>query len=382
MAQKRESSSYKLHMQDNRSLSLWEKLGVPVALGKALVNLVYAFLFGWLKPKEKRSTKYYRHVAFTAMRTLLVNTTARQQHFLAEPTDDAYLKSAKKNGFEPQTLYLKDGTAAHWIGDPKASRLIVNFHGGGYVFPAAPEMFTYMYTLLTHLNSSSSQKASCLFLSYDLAPSSPYPRQLTQAAHLLSHILTTLRISPSNILLTGDSAGANLVTALLSHITHPHPSPSIPRINLHGEKLLGALLISPWIQFTFTHASIKKNEYKDCVSPPAASMWSTAFLASPHPHTSNSDYYNQPSTAPPSFFTGWPVSNLLIVGGEEEVLIDSITEFAEKLKEGLKGGTEVEFFVAKGEYHDQMNLDPQIGYAEGCQQGEMIWSWTAERFAV
>lgn len=48
---------------------------------------------------------------------------------IAKPTDEAYLISAKQNGFETNTLYLEDGTAAHWIGDSNAEKLIVNFHG-------------------------------------------------------------------------------------------------------------------------------------------------------------------------------------------------------------------------------------------------------------
>src|SRR5258707_263246 len=68
----------------------------------------------------------------------------------------------------------------------------------------------------------------------DLAPTAPYPRQLQQAALLLTHALHTLHIPPQNIILTGDSAGANLVLSLLSHISHPHPSTvlPIPRISL------------------------------------------------------------------------------------------------------------------------------------------------------
>ena len=48
--------------------------------------------------------------------------------------------------------------------------------------------------------------------------------------------------SASNIQLMGDSAGANLILAILSHIEHP-----IPSIPLLEGPFAGAYLMSPWV---------------------------------------------------------------------------------------------------------------------------------------
>lgn len=75
-------------------------------------------------------------------------------------------------------------------------------------------------------------------------------------------------------------------------------------------------------------------------------------MASAWPHNSNSDYYNQAATAPPEWWEGLQVEEVIIVAGGSEVLIDGIKEFKEKLEQGF-GREKVEFFLGEGEYHDQ-----------------------------
>jgi len=49
--------------------------------------------------------------------------------FLLPPTDVSYAAACKARGVKPQSEILEDGTRAHWIGDPKAEKLVMNFHG-------------------------------------------------------------------------------------------------------------------------------------------------------------------------------------------------------------------------------------------------------------
>jgi acetyl esterase/lipase len=215
----------------------------------------------------------------------------------------------------------------------------------------------------------------------DLAPTAIYPRQLQQAAALLSHATTKLQISPSDIVLTGDSAGANLCIQLLSHLSHPHPSRtlSIPPLAL-AAPLRGAVLISPWVDFDTKTPSFLANQGKDCLSQQAGRQWSTAFMGCPWPHTAAADYYNQASSAPSSWWKDLQVENVLVVSGAEEVLLDGIVKFESKLREGL-GKDRVEFLIAEGEYHDQPSLDLQIGYKEKDEglQARKIKSWIASK---
>jgi hypothetical protein len=92
----------------------------------------------------------------------------------------------------PKSEILEDGTQAHWIGNPKAEKLILNFHGtsllavtsstsqarlltgvetgGGYVLPAVPAQFEFVFQIMDMLKSKG-KNAACLFLSYGISPS-------------------------------------------------------------------------------------------------------------------------------------------------------------------------------------------------------------------
>jgi acetyl esterase/lipase len=240
-----------------------------------------------------------------------------------------------------------------------------------------------MFLFMSHIVSSATANGtslSVLFLSYDLAPGAIYPRQLQQAAAILSHTVTTLKKSPRNIIFTGDSAGANLALSLLSHLKHPHPSGTVMEVDLKGEEIKGAVLISPWVDFSTDSESWTRNKYKDVLCAEAGNQWSSAFLGEAYPHTKTSDYYNQATTAPESWWEGLPVEKILIVAGEEEVLVDGIVKFEGKLRKGL-GEDRVELVVVNGEYHDQPSVDLQMGYKESeeGEQAKLIKRWIGSK---
>ncbi|KAH6698993.1 Alpha/Beta hydrolase protein [Leptodontidium sp. MPI-SDFR-AT-0119] len=374
-------SSYHSQKTTIADLSVLEKLEVLPALLSTLASTVLSLFTGVWKAKDRRPQSYYRFVALTGLRKFVENTTARQQHYVSPPTDDAYELVCKRRGQTPKSEILSDGTRAHWIGSSGAEKIVLNFHGGGYVLPASEFMVDFMFQVVEVLNKKG-KNAACLFLAYDLAPGAQYPRQLQQASSLINHLTQTLKISPRNIIITGDSAGANLAVSLLSHITHPHPDTSIPRVTLpKNTPFLGLVLISPWISFDTTLPSFTENEFKDCVSQPGGKKWSGAFLGCVWPHDGAKDNYNEALRAPADWWTGTPVSEICILCGSEEVLRDGIVEFEAKLRRGVGEETRVEMTVVRGEYHDQPNLDLQIGYKEK-GEGEMarlVKSWIASK---
>ncbi|TAQ87124.1 hypothetical protein B7494_g4517 [Chlorociboria aeruginascens] len=243
-------------------------------------------------------------------------------------------------------------------------------------------MYEFMFQVVEHATAAG-KSVAVLFLSYDLAPAAIYPRQLQQAASLLNHVLNTLSIPPSRLLLSGDSAGGNLACALLSHISHPHPSTSvrIPAVQL-PEPFRAAVLVSPWISFSLREPSFATNARRDCLTTRAGTQWSEAFLACAYPHDGVRDSYNEAGVAPVAWWAHLPARRVLVVAGEEEVLVDGIREFVGKLQRGVQEGeaqrgwaVEMTYFEAVGEYHDQPNIDFEIGYKGGkdeCEQAKMI----------
>jgi len=91
-------------------------------------------------------------------------------------------------------------------------------------------------------------------------------------------------------------------------------------------------------------------------------------MGSPWPHTVNTDFYNQPITAPKTWWEDLQVKKTVIVAGGDEVFIDDIQLF-ESIFRG-NGKRNVVSVICEGEFHDQPNVDLQLGFKES-QQGEM-----------
>ena len=197
---------------------------------------------------------------------------------------------------------------------------------------------------------SKSFSVSSILLAYTTAPGAQYPTQLSQAAELLDHLITNQGRKPSDIILAGDSAGANLALALISHILHPHPDVAA-KIQLRVP-LKAVVLISPWVDFDPNQSSFNRNVQTDMIDKAAGTRWSGAFMGAAKP-----DEYNQPVLADKQWFKnlGDVVEHLMIWGGGGEVLIDSIDRIAWKLKEALPSTeyvVEVSFTIWKRHERD------------------------------
>jgi acetyl esterase/lipase len=214
----------------------------------------------------------------------------------------------------------------------------------------------------------------CLSANIGLAPEAKYPRQLAQATAMLKHLIETLGKKPENIIIVGDSAGANLAIALLSHSSHPHPDQSVPRLTLSSD-LCGLVVLAPWVSFNTTIDSFTRNKYKDYIALPGGHRWSAAFMGTPWPHSSNADPYNQAVMAPESWWEDVKVQEILVVAGDEEVLIDDIKVWANVLKRVL--GKRVTTFYGQ-EGHDLPNLDIRLGAPEG-DSAKTMKEWIASR---
>lgn len=211
----------------------------------------------------------------------------------------------------------------------------------------------------------------------DLASTHPYPRQLQQAASMLNHVLTSLDYQPSNLILGGDSAGGNLVLAILSHISHPHPDESIPRVNV-SSKFRGIFLVSPWVSFDTSTPSFTANASSDSLPAFTLEHWSSTFLG-----TSPSDQYSEPVRADAEWWrkTRSFVDDVLIVAGKDELLLDGIEAFVANFENGVGSshgaggsGGKITSLMLEGVSHDAWNIDRQLGFGKG-RMGEVIEEW-------
>ena len=127
------------------------------------------------------------------------------------------------------------------------------------------------------------------------------------------------------IIIGGDSAGANLVLGLLSHALHPHSN--IQPLNLSAP-FRSATLLSPWGKFSTEADSYKRNAYTDLLSGDFLSIYAEAFMGD-----APVDAYNQPFTAENEWWKGLEsvVEDMLITAGTQEILVDDIKDFVSRI---------------------------------------------------
>ncbi|KAI0776295.1 alpha/beta-hydrolase [Trametes elegans] len=135
-------------------------------------------------------------------------------------------------------------------------RCILYAHGGGYYFGSIDQERYCIQRLARKINGR------VFTINYRLAPQYPFPCAIQD---FLAAYLYLIRpppgalhtpVSPTNIVLAGDSAGGGLCIALLQVIRDSGlPAPS------------GAVLISPWCDLTHSFPSIHMNTATDIIPP-------------------------------------------------------------------------------------------------------------------
>lgn len=241
----------------------------------------------------------------------------------------------------------------------------------------SPAHLDFLETHLLWLKSGSRPRSiAAVVLEYDVAPFATYPRQLSQAAQALNHLLESR--SPRNILIGGDSAGGHLTVDLLMHILQPHPDSIVPRVNLStGQKLNAALLLSPWVDQTTSSESFKRNAWKDFIAVPSLERWSSNFIG-----TAPRDIYIDPCTTPRGFWTGLSdiIGRVYISSGSDEVLIDGINAFESKIKSEWKGQAgAIKYEEVQGDPHDPILGERLLGNkGESIKVDGIIRNWLEE----
>ena len=201
--------------------------------------------------------------------------------------------------------------------------IVLTIAGGGYYSPAQPAYYEFLSSVLDTVRAEGHDFA-VFVVSYTLAPHGQYPCQLRQGLEALGYILRAGGRLPSDLVLGGDSAGANLVLGLLSHFSHPndeiYTGPSLT------ESLRGVILLGPWVSFDPDWPSVEKNKCKDCITVIPTTVNQKWFLG-----TREKNNYNEPINAPFAWWRGVMARKILFIAGEDEIMVDSQRLFGERL---------------------------------------------------
>ncbi len=214
-------------------------------------------------------------------------------------------------------------TPKSWVPD----RTVLYLHGGGYAF--YPQSYQNMIASIALAAGSKT-----FALDYRLTPKYPYPAQLEDALDAYEWLLQS-GVKPQQLIVAGDSAGGNLMLALLLSLRDS--SLPLPALGIG---------LCPWTDIGNSGASMTTNEKYDNVERRMAEKWGEWLCAGAHPRN--------PLISPlHADLRGLPP--LYIQAGTREILYDMICAFAEKAK---KQGVDIRFDVFENMNHDFQAFGP------------------------
>jgi acetyl esterase/lipase len=307
-----------------------------------------------------------RYVAISLLHTDMF--THKEQRFMSPPTGEAIIEYCNKHDLKLESTRLEVGrglpaATVHEVrlgAQPKQGAALLYVHGGGYINAIAG-----MAMIPLALECAKSARADTLFfLEYTLAPELRYPGQLVQASAAVNFLLGDRGIKPEDLVIGGESAGGNIVLAVLAHIQKKHPDiPAIQGISLQHQ-LKGVFLPSPWVSNKLATESYRQNAAIDYLNAtkmqnmidhwrPAGEVWADQLLVDS------------------TFWTNLPVKRILVTGGTWEVFADDIWAIGKSLEDA---GADVQVFRAEREIHAQPVVDMAVQMPpQG--SGEVLSAW-------
>ena len=213
---------------------------------------------------------------------------------------------------------------AEWVlpSEAKRDRVILYAHGGGYVLGSCRGHRTHVAKFVK------GSGIGALVFDYRLAPEYPFPAALEDALAAYCWLLAE-GVSPSDIVLVGDSAGGGLCLATL--IALRDKSLPLPA---------AASVLSPWTDLKCTGASLETNRKVDSLT------WLESWTVFSSYYVGDNDPQNPWISPLYGDLHGLPP--ILIYVGENELLLDDSTRFAEK---ATKAGVDVTLRVGNGMFH-------------------------------
>ncbi|RAO68920.1 uncharacterized protein BHQ10_004932 [Talaromyces amestolkiae] len=232
-----------------------------------------------------------------------------------------------------QLATVSSATNDNWV--------VLHFHGGAYVLltPRDPTVQRGPKQLCEELPADA---ALCVDYRLSSNPKSSHPAQLQDAITAYNYLIQDLQISPSRILVSGDSAGAHLAILLLRHLTtHPEIGLPLPR---------ALLLHSPWLDLTPKGTSVDSMPGgRDYISDAFLQWGATTFT--PKGSSRDADFVS-PFYHP--FASPIPI---WVQAGGVEKLYSTIAEWVGKMRDA---GSTIELYTMEDMPHDVFHFSSDM----------------------
>ncbi|PYH35611.1 alpha/beta-hydrolase [Aspergillus neoniger CBS 115656] len=281
----------------------------------------------WPKPLEAGSLGD-RFIVLHPQKTITTKTEEGQE----QQTQSEVYKgiTCSVPGVEPLPI------GAVWFPEAPAKppqRIIIHFYPGAYVmFGSRPGETGDVG--LNELCKLSGWPALAIQYRLSRDKKTTFPAALQDGITAYNYALEVLNIPPSQIVFAGESAGGNLVVALLRYINEENPALPLPRC---------AILSSPWVDLSskaIENAPLNRNYNTDFIKQNFLDWGRKAFT--PEGWDSSNSWItflgNETQLGVPVF----------VNAGTSEVLYDDIMKFAENLREK---GNEVEVLESPNAAH-------------------------------
>ncbi|KAI9317197.1 Alpha/Beta hydrolase protein [Dichotomocladium elegans] len=217
----------------------------------------------------------------------------------------------------------------------QANLIILYVHGGGFHIGSPVQYITSFLEMLDQFRNKHAM-ADVRFLSveYSLSPEAAHPTALNECINAYRYLVHDLSVSPSRIVLAGDSAGGNLTAAMLLKLKNQRSDPELgqlPCIPLPA----GAAMISPWVVFSGEDSLLLKDTGDDFVQSSQLKGYMGGYL----PVTQGMDaqrvreIIERPDVSP--FYGNFKglTCRVLVTYGGVELLRDQIKAFIRKLED-------------------------------------------------
>ncbi|KAK8877790.1 alpha/beta hydrolase fold-3 domain-containing protein [Apiospora arundinis] len=320
-------------------------------------------------------TKVLVHMACVVQKPVLLSLEPgkeKENFCVANPASKAdYVGPLMTSAVSPAPIGITcftrpEAPATTTTTDEKQQSLMVmlHVHGGGFVIGdgRAAQMGYGASMLLKHAG------VRCVYCpQYRLACRPdlvPFPGALQDVLTAYLHLVRQLQIPAGNIVLSGDSAGANLVIGLLRYLVE-YPSDAIPLPH-------SAVLFSPWVAPVHSlgpDLAVTSNpHYNTDILPPSFVRWGAAAYSRLVPA---SDPYISPLGHP--FVT--PVPMFVNLGAAEILEVDGarwVREMQKVTREvGGKGGVkenDLELNYEDGAPHDTLLVGNNLGWEDSVRE--------------
>ena len=275
----------------------------------------------------------------------IMRLTACVCRWLLSPFEATYQAFAKKQKLTPDVVAVPNTQIrGFWLGNKDlASTITIFFHGGGFIIPGMQPHLEMMVRWITWSDGRMAVFCPC----YTLSPPAVFPQAIGECVEALRYITETYK--DREVCIAGDSAGGNLVLAVLSHVSG-HKHPGVRELKLR-KPLKAAVVIAPWVSSDGEKfPGMYENSYRDVVTVWGALGWLNAYKGG---KGRPDDEFTMPEIANGNWWKGCQktVEYVLATAGEMEMLRDPISAWAIKY-EAAVGRERFKYVMAENEIHD------------------------------